>query len=460
MRIRATLLALAVVACSGVNGTATTDTVPIGTTSPSMPSTTTTTLDEPIPVVIDDCEAPQVGFSPLCEAYQLIEEWHMDRPIDPAVLADAALSGLTAFETDATETPPRTLICAIPDVAFTALCDELATQITESSVPVVDAMEAALVAMGDTGLEPFSYYVPPELVGSFRANGVVGGVGVLLDAADAAGSRCVRIAPTCPLEIIFVLEDNPGSNAGLEPGDWIVGVDGASVDGLGFVDVATRIAGDESGVVTLEIERDGRRSRLEIRREPLTIPTVEVEVPSPGVGYIRIPDFEEDIVGLVRQGLTSLLDSPIERLVVDLRDNPGGYVASAIDVASEFIDGGVVVRTVGPGEDFDYEAEPGGLASDVPVKVLVNGGTASAAEILALALRDRRDAQVIGEATYGKNAAQIAFELRNGGEFNVAVARWLSPNGATVAGTGIIPDFVTPLPASMPIEDLARLAYP
>ncbi|MGA8040576.1 MAG: S41 family peptidase [Acidimicrobiia bacterium] len=460
MRIRATLVALAVVACGGVSSTATTQTAPSATTSSSGPSTTTTSLTQQIPVVIDDCEAPQVGFSPLCEAYELVQKWHMDRPIDPAVLADAALSGLTTFETDATETPPRTLICAIPDMAFTALCDELASRITQSSVPIVDAMEAALVAMGDTGLEPFSYYVPPDMVGSFRSNGVVGGVGVLLDAADAAGSRCVRIAPSCPLEIIFVLDDNPGSSAGLEPGDRIVSVDGAGVDGLGFVDVATRIAGNESGLVTLDIERDGERSTVEIQREPLTVPTVEVEIPSPGVGYIRIPDFEEDIAGLVRQGLTTLLESQMDRLVVDLRDNPGGYVASAIDVASEFIDGGVVVRTVGPGEDFDYEAEPGGLVSDVPVKVLVNGGTASAAEILALALRDRRDAQVIGEATYGKNAAQIAFELRNGGEFNVAVARWLSPNGATVAGTGIVPDFVTPLPASMSIEDLARLAYP
>jgi C-terminal peptidase prc len=460
MRIRATLLAATLVACGGVAGADTTISPVTSSTQPTIPPTTTTTVKEPIPIVLDDCETPQIGFSPLCEAYQLVQEWHMDRPIDPNTLAEAALGGLSAYETDVREDPPRALICAIPDPAFQPLCEELASRITESSIPVADAMEAALLAMGDTGLEPFSYYVPPELVGSFRSNGIVSGVGVLLDATDAAGSHCVRIAPTCPLEVVFVLEDNPGAAFGLMPGDQIVTVDGVQVAGLGFVDVATRIAGDESGTVSIEVERDGNRMAFDIARSPLTVPTVEVEVPVQGIGYIRIPDFEQDIADLVHRGLTSLLDARVDRLVVDLRDNPGGFVASAIDVASEFIDGGVVVKTVGPGQDFAYEATEGGLASGLPIKVLVNGGTASAAEILATALRDRRAAQVIGEPTYGKNAAQIAFELRNGGEFNVAVARWLSPDGATVAETGIIPDFTTPLPQSMSIEDLVRLAYP
>jgi carboxyl-terminal processing protease len=114
---------------------------------------------------------------------------------------------------------------------------------------------------------------------------------------------------------------------------------------------------------------------------------------------------------------------------------------------------------VGPEQDFRYEASEGGLATDLEIKVLVNAGTASAAEILAEALRDRRGAEVIGEQTFGKNAVQIAFELNNGGEFNVAVARWLSPNGTSVAGTGVLPDRETRLPADMSTADLTAVAF-
>lgn len=425
----------------------------------TRPPVITTTQPAELPVEIQDCTAPQVGFSPLCEAYELAQEWHMDRPIDPDALAEAAITGLTEFTTTATELAPRTLFCAIPDPAFTSMCELLADRVDESAIPVADAIEAALETMASTGLEQFTYYVPPELVGSYRSNGVVGGVGILLDATDAAGSKCVRITAACPLQIVFVLDDNPGAAAGLLAGDRITAVDGTPVDDQGFTDVATRIAGDETGTVTLDVERDGAALSYTIERSGLTVPTVEIDIPSPGIGYMRIPDFEEDIGGLVHDGLAQLRAEPIDRLVLDLRDNPGGYIDSAIEVASEFIAGGVVVETVGPEQDFRYEASEGGLATDLEIKVLVNAGTASAAEILAEALRDRRGAEVIGEQTFGKNAVQIAFELNNGGEFNVAVARWLSPNGTSVAGTGVLPDRETRLPADMSTADLTAVAF-
>lgn len=436
-----------------------------GTTTAASAGTTTTpvitTSSQPaeIPVAIQDCSAPQVGFSPLCEAYELLQEWHMDRPVDPVGLAAAALTGLETFSTEVTEPAPRTLFCAIPDPAFSGLCDLLAERIAESSIPVAEAVEAAVLAMSATGLEQFSYYLPPELVGGFRANGLVGGLGILLDATDAAGSKCVRITGACPLEVVFVLEDNPGADAGLQSGDRITAVDGEPVDGLGFVDAASRIAGDETGLIEIAVERNDRTFDLDIERAPLVVPTVEIDLPRAGVGYIRIPDFESDMPDLVHDGLTELMQDPIDRLVVDLRDNPGGFIDSAIDVATEFIDGGVIVETVGPGENFEYEAGEDGLATDLDLAILVNGGTASAAEILATALRDRRRAEIIGEPTFGKDAVQIAFEMNNGGEFTVAVARWLSPNGATVAGTGVLPDRTLELPQSMATGELADLAF-
>jgi carboxyl-terminal processing protease len=427
--------------------------------TPMTRATITTAPPQELPVVIEDCTSPQVGFSPLCEVYELVQEWHMDRPFDPEVLAGAALKGLMAFSTEATEPPPRTLFCAIPDPAFSPLCEELAERVMSSAVPVDEAIEATVLAMGETGLDQFSYYVPPELVGSFRVNGVVGGIGVLLDATDAAGSKCVRITAACALEIVFVLEDNPGAEAGLEAGDRITEVNGTSVEGLGFVSTATRLAGNETGVVDISVERGGESIEFSIRRAPLVVPTVEIGVPRPGLGYIRIPDFESDVPGLVRDGLTELSKGQIDRLVVDLRDNPGGFIETAIDVATEFMTGGVVVETVGPGENNVYEAGHGGLATEYEIAVLVNAGTASAAEILATALRERRGAVIVGEPTFGKDAVQIAFELNNGGEFNVAIARWLSPNGTTVAGAGILPDFTIPLPPTMSTGELADLAF-
>jgi C-terminal peptidase prc len=455
--MRQLLLALIMVltACGQDQVQQTTTTTSSQVTVPSASPTATTVQ---IPLVIDDCSAPQIGFAPLCEVYELAQEWHVDRPIDPAALAEAALEGLVDFTVEGTEDPPRTIFCAVPDPAFEPVCEALVDLVEQQSAPIGAAMEAAVLSMAGTGLGQFSYYVPPELVGSFRNNGVVGGLGVLLDARDAAGSKCVRITSSCPLEIVFVLEDNAGEEAGLEAGDRILAVDEEPVDGLGFVETATRLAGDETGEVAVQVEREGRTLEFVIERATLTVPTVEIDVPRDGVGYIRIPDFEFDMPDLVREGLTELTREPIDRVVVDLRDNPGGYLQSAIDVATEFISGGVVVSTSGPTQSFEYEAGEDGLVTDIEIVVLVNAGTASAAEILANALRDRRGAVIVGEPTFGKDAVQIAFDLDNGGEFNVAIARWFSPEGATVAGTGLVPDRVMELPPTMARTDLVDAA--
>ena len=447
--------AVVISACTSGAGEVTTTTAEV----PVTRANTTPSTSLPLPVQIDDCSAPPVPFSPLCEAYVLIQEWHVDRPVNVANLAAAALQGLDGYVTDETADPPRALICAIPDPAFEELCDHLAARIDATSIPVGPAMEAAVIGMTDHGLDPFSYYVPPAQVGVFRSNGVVGGVGVLLDATDSVGSRCAQVAPTCPLRIVFVVEDNPAALAGLMAGDIITAIDGAGVDGLGFVEAVSQIAGDETGMVEITVERDDDTIRVfEIERDELTVPTVEIDVPAPGVGLIRIPDFEQDIPDLVREGLAELIDSGITTLVVDLRDNPGGYIDASVLVMSEFIEEGVVLKTSAPDEDADVTALGDGVATEVRLIVLVNGGTASAAEITATALRDRRGAVIVGEPTFGKNAVQIPFELRNGGELYIAVARWTSPDGESVAEGGIIPDHVLSLPADLTPEDLVTLS--
>jgi carboxyl-terminal processing protease len=429
----------------------TVETAPISTAA----GTTTTTS---LPVEYDDCSAPLVHFSALCETYGLIEDWHVDGPPDPGTLVAAAVEGLRGFSTDQTEPPPRTLFCAMPDPDFAVFCDELAARVESEAVPVGSAVEAALISMIGTGLDPFTFYIPPDQVGAFRSNGVVGGIGILMDATDAVGSRCVRVTAACPLRIVFVLEDNPGADAGLATDDIIVAIDGEPIDGLGFIEAGSRIAGDETGVVELTIDRSGKTLEVSITRDELMIPGVEVEIPLAGVGYLRIPDFEFDIPELVHDGLSVLSDERINTIVVDLRDNPGGFIDVVIDVLSEFVDGGVVLIETYGVETFEYEASAGGLATQERLVILVNQGTASAAEILSMGLRDRRDATIIGENTFGKNAIQIVFPLDNEGELHLAVSHWLSPNGATVVDGGLIPDVEADLPVGLGAEEAVRVA--
>ena len=437
-----------------------------GASDTTMAATPATTLSTPAPtttlaaiqVNYESCAAPQVTFSPLCETYGLIEKWHVDRPSDPARLAEAALAGLIAFSTEETEDRPRALICAIPHTLFTGFCDELASRVATEAIPIGPAVEAAVVSMTGTVLDPFSFYVSPDQTGAFRANGVVSGVGVLLGATDAAGSRCARVTTACPLRIVFVLEDNPGEEAGLATDDVIVAINGEPVEGLGFVEAGSRIGGNETGVVELTIERDGETLEIAVTRDELNVPTVEIDIPEIGVGYLRIPDFESDVPDLVSEALSVLADEPINTIVIDLRDNPGGLVDSAIDVTSEFVDGGVIFIETDGVDSFEVEAAEGGLATQQRLIVLVNQGTASAGEVLAAALRYRRDAAVVGASTFGKNAIQIAFPLKNGAEFHLAVSRWFSPNGDSVGDVGLIPDVELDLPSGMGIAELVSLA--
>jgi carboxyl-terminal processing protease len=447
------LLALSAAACSTSTGTiSTTSTVP-----PTVASTTSTTLP-PIPMEIQDCGAPPVHFSTLCETIELLDEWYVNRPVDLESLATIATTAAVEYETSESEDPPRTFFCAIPDEAFVSLCDTLIERMRSEHLPVGDALEVAVTSMIDLGLDPFTWYIPPELAGGFRSDGVVGGVGILLDATDAAGSKCTRVAAVCPLRIVFVLEDNPGADAGLEAGDVITTIDGESVIDRGLVDVATLIGGDQTGTVVLGIERDGASLQITVERQELDLPTTTVDVPLDNVGYIRIPDFSFEVPFLVDSSIGVLLTASPQTIVIDLRDNPGGLVDAVVSVASQFIPSGTVLNYEFPGGSSSYEVSGGAPATAPRLVVLVNEGTASAAEVLAGALRDMRGATVIGQPTYGKNAIQIPFELRNGGEYHVAIAHWTTPSGQSVADSGLIPDKIVDFPAGLDTEQLTRFA--
>jgi len=452
---RCLLVVVLLTACSSVSDPAP-STSPVPDTTAPPPVTSTTRAGVEYQVV--GCSSPPVTFSALCQVYRLAQRWHVDRPLSADELAALALEGLAGFETADTEPPPRTLFCALPDEAFLALCDELARRVRETGLPVRPAMEAAVSSMANFGLGPFSYYVAPADAQAFRANGLVLGVGILLDATDAAGSKCMRIADACPLQIVFVLEDNPGDEAGLMPGDVIVAVDEEPVEGLSFAALAAELAGDETGEVGITVQREGLTLPLVVERGELEVPNVEIDLPLEGVAYLKIPDFEEDIPGLVHDALTAVMELEPGTIVVDLRDNPGGYIISAVETASEFIDSGVVLTEVSPEGSEDYLAEPGGLATTQRLVVMVNEGTASAAEIFAGALRDRRGAVIVGTNTFGKDAVQIPFTLNNGGELYVAVARWMTPAGHSAGAEGLIPDRQVEWSVASTLEDAVAAA--
>lgn len=440
-------------ACSGPSA-ATTTAAPVDTVPP--PTITTTT--EPTPVEIQGCSSPPVTFSPLCEIFELLETWYVDTPLDPEMLAGVALEGLADFTSDETEEPPRTLFCAIPDRAFAPLCEALAARVDADQIPVGEAVEAAMSHMIDLGLDPFTYYLPPEQAGSLRFNGIVGGIGVVLDARDAAGSKCTQVTEVCELEIVVALEDNPGFEAGLVPGDIITAIDGETVVGMGFTEVVALISGDETGEIDIAVVRDGTEISYTIPRSELAVPTVEYGVPVSGVGYLRIPDFEFDVPPLVSDSLDEIVAEGPGTIVIDLRDNPGGYVDAVVAVADLFIDGGIIMTSRATTESYEYSATPGGIATTQRLVVLVNQGTASAAEVLAGALRDRRDAVIVGGDTFGKDAVQIPFTLRNGGEFYVAAARWATPEGDSVADGGLTPDIEVSWPTGTTAEEIVELA--
>jgi carboxyl-terminal processing protease len=220
----------------------------------------------------------------------------------------------------------------------------------------------------------------------------------------------------------------------------LVAVDGESILDWTVDDVTAAVRGEAGTTVVLQIERAGDLVNLSIVREALIIPVVEIDQIG-DVGYLRLNLFTDTSDEQVHDAIEDLLAGGAERMILDLRDNPGGALRATIEIASEFISDGVVVRTEGPEESIDYDAEGGGLLSDgTPLVILVNQGSASASEVLAAALQEQDRALVIGTATFGKNTVQQRYPLSDGGALKLTVARWVTGQGSDFGETGVLPD--------------------
>ena len=292
-----------------------------------------------------------------------------------------------------------------------------------------------------SGLDPHSDYLTAEDHEELQegASGEFGGLGIEITAEDGI------------IRIITPLDDSPAYDAGLLPGDLVTRVDGESVRDMTATEAAKRIRGLPGTPVTLTILREGEEGPIEftIVRDIVEVASVKSELLDPGFAHIRISRFQTHTgVRLAEEirRMEEANDGPLSGAVLDLRNNPGGILSGAVAVADAFLDDGLIVYTQGrePSSREEYYAKPSDLLRGVPIVALVNGGSASAAEIVAGALQDRRRAVVAGTRTFGKGSVQTILILNDGSALKLTTSRYYTPSGHSIQARGIIPDIELP----------------
>ncbi len=293
------------------------------------------------------------------------------------------------------------------------------------------AISGMLAALGD----PHTTYMTPDEFQQANESleGEYEGIGAWV---DVTGDYVI---------IVSAMKGSPAYEAGLKPNDTVIAVDGEDMTGIPGDLVLQRILGPAGTDVTLTIQR-GETDPFEvtITREHIVVPTVDYEMLDNDIGYVALYTYGDNSTEQLRAALQDLLSQDPVGLIFDLRDNGGGYLNTAIEVVSQFIGDGVVMyEQYGDGETYSYEALPGGLATDIPLVVLVNGGTASASEITAGAIQDYDRAPLVGVTTYGKGSVQNWTALANeAGGVRITIARWLTPDGRQISEVGLTPDYI------------------
>ena len=303
------------------------------------------------------------------------------------------------------------------------------------------AIEGLTDAVGDTGHTTFM--TPEERA---ARNGALSGsyVGI--------GAEVDTTAEGLPL-IVGVFRDSPADKAGLKAGDVILAVDGEATAGQDLDDVIGRVRGEAGTPVTLTIrsgedgpERDVRIVRDDVHIEPVSW----VMVPGETTAILRLEQFSSEAGAKLKVALEEIEAAGADSLVLDLRGNPGGYVNEAVAVASQFLDSGTVfIERNAAGEEKPSKVSPGGVALDIPLVVLVDGGSASAAEIVAGALQDAGRGRVVGEQTFGTGTVLGEFTLSDGSALRIGTVEWLTPKGRVIWHEGITPDEVVERPTDV-----------
>lgn len=283
--------------------------------------------------------------------------------------------------------------------------------------------------------DPYTVFFPPEEAKSFAENvqGSFGGVGMNVGMKEGA---IVIIAP---------LKDSPAMKAGIKSGDIITGIDGKNAVGMNSEEAVRLIRGKIGTDVTLTVIHPNEKTPVDITitRAEIKIPTIDTEKKD-GVFIIHLYNFSSESPDLFRKALVEFNDSNYKHMVIDLRGNPGGYLEAAVNMASYFLQEGQVVvsERQGKNETVVNHRSYGlqGLAKDIRVVVLADGGSASASEILAGALKDHDVAKIVGEKTFGKGSVQELVNFPDGSSLKVTIAKWFTPDGVNISESGIKPD--------------------
>ena len=249
------------------------------------------------------------------------------------------------------------------------------------------------------------------------------------------------------VRVVAPLDGTPAQRAGILPGDVVVSVDDVPVDSQDTEATVNRMRGQPGTLVTLDVVRDGALDplRFALTRSQIHVKTVRAEYLGDGYGYIRLTGFADSTGEELEETARAFRSQQgLKGVVLDLRNNPGGVLDAAIDVADAFLERGLIVRGKGRVRDARFEeyASPGDIFQGIEVAVLVNGGSASASEIVAGALKDHHRARLVGEQTFGKGSVQTVMPLSDGRALKLTTSHYLTPSGRSINGTGIEPDFL------------------
>jgi len=290
------------------------------------------------------------------------------------------------------------------------------------------------------GLDPHSSYLDIDSFRDIRVEteGQFGGLGIEVTMENGF------------VKVVSPIEDTPAAQAGLKPGDLIIRLDEKAVKGMALSDAVRLMRGKPGTDIVLTVVREGASKPLTftVTRAIIKIQSVKQRLLEPGYGYVRITQFQSGTTAGLNAAIKKLEaenKAPLKGMILDLRNNPGGVLNGAVGVTDTFIDKGLIVYTEGrvPDSKLKFSATPGDALNGAPMVVLVNGGSASASEIVAGALQDHKRAVIMGTKTFGKGSVQTIVPVSNGSALKLTTARYFTPDGRSIQASGIVPDIVT-----------------